>query len=316
METLRQPNFFIVGAPKCGTSSLYSHLGQHPDVFMSEVKEPNFFAVDLSFPVIRDRDGYLQLFAAARDEKRIGEASTWHLFSPEAPTKIKEFCPDAKIIIMLRNPVDMIYSLHAQSVFSGHEDVLDFAAALEAEADRKRGLRLPKFAIGVKGRFYRDVGLYSAQVQRYFDAFGRANVKVIIFDDFKRDTAGIYRETCEFLGIDPNFQPVFEIVQAHASRRSIILRNFIWLLWSPPVQRLRKAVLPPSVQRLGKRLAQSLDRFNSKQERRPPLDPALRQQLQEEFAPDVERLSQLLGRDLTSPWTQARSSASSNSNAD
>jgi hypothetical protein len=302
MQSSKRPNFFIVGAPKCGTSSLYTYLRQHPDVFMPEIKEPNFFAVDLGFPVERDLAGYLALFAEARDEKRLGEASTWHLFSPAAPTKIKEFCPAAKIICMLRNPVDMIYSLHGQSVFSGHEDILDFAAALDAEADRKQGRRLPKHAIGVKGRFYRDVAMYSEQVQRYFDVFGRANVQVIIFDDFKRDTARIYRETCEFLGIDASFQPTFEVANPHTRRRSMALRNLIWFLWSEPVRRLRKSVLPPALQRFGKRMAAGIESLNTKSEKRPPLDPALRARLQEEFAPDVERLSEMLGRDLAGLW--------------
>jgi len=143
---MRTPDFFIVGAPKCGTTAMSDYLRQHPEIYMPQRKEPHFFGSDLDAPYpyfIRDKEQYFSLFAEAKDEKRVGEASVWYLYSKRAAFEIKEFCPTASIIIMLRNPVDMIYSLHSQRLFTGNEDIPDFEEALEAEEDRKRGLRIP-----------------------------------------------------------------------------------------------------------------------------------------------------------------------------
>ena len=112
---------------------------------MPELKEPHFFGRDLYSPrFIRDEERYLSLFYGAESHKRAGEASVYYLCSKRAAKEIKEFSPSACIIIMLRNPADMIYSLHSQRLYSGHENISDFEAALEAEEERKRGLRCPK----------------------------------------------------------------------------------------------------------------------------------------------------------------------------
>ena len=139
-----KPNFFIVGAPKCGTSALYEYLGAHPEIFMSPYKEPHFFGSDLQQRWRPTKSQYFSCFAKARDEKRVGEASVHYLYSKCAAAEIKEFCPEARIIIMLRDPVEMLYSLHSQSIFSGNEVINDFEEALEAEADRKLGRRIPR----------------------------------------------------------------------------------------------------------------------------------------------------------------------------
>ena len=134
---MKKPNFFIVGAAKCGTTSLYRYLRQHPDVFMPEQKEPNFFGSDLSYRFPRiSQARYLSCFAKAKGETRIGEATTIYLYSEKAAEEIKAFSPEAKIIIMLRNPVDVLYSYHSQQLYSGNEDIPDFEEALRAEVDR------------------------------------------------------------------------------------------------------------------------------------------------------------------------------------
>src|SRR5882672_7839349 len=128
---IEKPNLFIVGAPRCGTTSMYDYLKQHPDVFMPEVKEPHFLGTDLtSSRFIRDEGKYQALFATAKNEKRIGEASVWQLYSKIAAYEIKEYSPTARVIIMLRNPVDMMYSLYGQHIFSGDEEISDFEEAL------------------------------------------------------------------------------------------------------------------------------------------------------------------------------------------
>lgn len=300
---LPRPDFFIVGAPRCGTTFMYEYLRQHPQVFMPNRKEPGFFSTDLdsgsyldSLSFMRDEAEYLELFRAARPGQRIGEASTWYLYSVEAAGNIARFDPQANILIMLRDPVDMLYSLHGRRVFGGSEN-LGFSDALVAEEDRRLGLRIPPRARNIKGLYYHDVGRYSAQVERYLSHFGPAQVKVLIFEEFRDDPASTYRETLQFLGLDPWFRPDFQVVNASATRRAWWLQQ---MLLSPTLVRLARAAIPAA---LRPRVGPLIDRVNSKITEREPLDPALRLRLREEFHSDVVRLSHLLGRDFTKVWS-------------
>jgi len=302
---MRKPDFFIVGAPKCGTTAMQYYLSQHPDIFMPEAKPPyfkgkelHFFGSDLKFrrPSLSEED-YLSYFREAKDEKRVGEASVWYLYSKLAAIEIKECCPRASIIIMLRNPVDMIYSLHSQQVYNRNEDITSFREALQAEYERKKGLRIPKTVHLVEGLFYRETVKFSEQVKRYFDVFGRENVQIIIFDDFKADTAGVYKNTLRFLGVDDSFEPEFKVINPNKVVRSKALREF--LHDPPPMARMARKIGKRLVPKpLRQQIMEGLQRINIKYAPRPPMDPDLRHQLQEEFKPEVEKLSELLGRDL------------------
>ena len=141
----RRPDFFIVGAPKSGTTALYEYLRQHPQVFMSDPKEPNYFGADVErrrTPRI-SLDEYLGYFAGAGDAKRAGEASVRYLHSRTAAQEIAEFAPQGQAIIMLRDPVEMMHAMHGELVYIGAEDIPDFADALAAEDDRRVGRRIP-----------------------------------------------------------------------------------------------------------------------------------------------------------------------------
>ncbi len=140
---MRKPNLFIVGAPKSGTTSLFHALAQHGAVFACKKKEPLFFGSDFSKNRCYTEEEYLDLFAAAKEETYLLEATTWYLFSERAAREIFEFNPESKIIIMLRNPVDLLYSLYYQRLFNGDEDLLTFEAALAAEPFRRMGYRIP-----------------------------------------------------------------------------------------------------------------------------------------------------------------------------
>lgn len=293
---MRKPDFFIVGAPKCGTTALSYYLKQHPEIFMPEKKEPHFFGSDLnSRQFVRDETHYLSLFNDASSEKRVGEASVWYLYSREAAVEIKKFCPSASIIIMLRNPTDMLYSQHRQFLFNGNEDILDFEAALEAETDRKWGKRIPNNVHLVESLFYRDTVKYAEQVQRYLDTFGKENVHIVVYDDLKADTIGVYESTLRFLDVDETFLPDLPVVNSNKNLRSRSLQN---LLRSPPGswRRLAVMLMPALVRR---KLVESLKSLNVRFEPRKTMEPRLRQRLQSEFDEEVERLSALLGRDLT-----------------
>ena len=209
---VRFPDLFIIGAPKSGTTSLYEYLKGHPDVFMSVLKEPSYFAPDLAkedsanFLVYgRDEALYLNLFAEAGDAKRLGEASTRYLYSKEAPALIKAASPDARIVAMLRNPVDMMHSLHAHKVAAATED-LDFEEALAAEADRHAGKRIPPTSNPMLAT-YRDRARFGEQLPRWFEIFGRDRVHVIILEDMIRQPEDEFRRLLEFLEVDPDYQP-------------------------------------------------------------------------------------------------------------
>lgn len=294
---MRNPDFFIVGAPKCGTTALYDYLKQHPEIFMPEAKEPHHFGKDLlrPSPSFRDVDKYLALFSTARDEKRLGEASTHYLYSRTAAAEIKHFNSAASIIIMLRNPVDMMYSLHSQCLYNGDEDITDFRAALDAGEDRKQGRRIPERAYLTHSLVYKEMAKYCEQVERYLAAFGEEKVKVIIYDDFKRDTSRVYADACAFLDVDQRFDPVISVLNSNKRARSESLQTFIE---RPPPTALKivKALSPHSL-RIA--VAANLRGLNTDHKPRPPMPADLRRQLQEEFADEVTRLGSLLGRDLS-----------------
>src|SRR3981081_1659485 len=186
----RVPDVFIVGAPRCGTTALYTYLKDHPEIFMSPIKEPEFFTDCMGeHRRVRAQADYLYCFAAVRGEKRIGEASVSYLASHTSAKAIKEFSPLARIIIMLRNPVDVMYSMYYLRRFSNLEDQPSFEAALDADA---RG-RQPSLLT------YRERAMFAAQVERYITVFDREKVQIIVYDDFKADTRGAFRDTLRFL---------------------------------------------------------------------------------------------------------------------
>lgn len=304
------PDFFLVGAPKCGTTSMNDHLRQHPEIFMPPGKEFHHFGSDLKKnPKYRSTDEYLSLFADVKDEKRVGEASVLSLYSRVAAKEIKNFNPDSRILIMLRNPVDMLFSYHAHLYYSHIEDIVDFRAALEKEASRRQpfqygddGYECKSYENTLDLRVYRDVVKYSEQVKRYFDAFGRENVRVIIFDDFKNDTPGVYRKTLEFLDVDTDFRPNFRVLNPN---RAFFGGGSHRVVWRPP--RLLRSVARRMLSREQRDWLTGLvfHRLMSKfapRATRDSMDPELKAELRKQFVPEIEKLSALLGRDL-SHWT-------------
>ena len=307
---MKKPNFFIVGAKKSGTTAMFEYLKQHPDVYMSDPKEPAYFGKDLNIPdVVMSEAEYMKLFAGARNEKIIGEGSTWYLCSQKAAHDIHDFNPASKILIMLRNPVDMIHSLHSYLIWLGWESIEDFEEALEAEGERRQGRRIPYPMYPVKPLLYREMVNYSEQVQNYLDVFGREPIKFIIFDDFKKDALGAFRQTCEFLGIDASFEPHIEKINENRSVRNPQLHGILTRP-NPKIKHMVRGLMP---QKLRASLGEKLISMNSQTSSRAIMPPELRDQLTKEFTPDVERLSQLVERDLVALWfgkqTTARAQA-------
>ncbi len=284
---MRKPNFFVVGAPRCGTTSMYIYLWQHPEIYCSVHKEPQFFGSDLA-PLagsIRQEELYLQLFAGAEEQPRVGEASVWYLFSQRAAAEIHEFAPDGKIIALIRNPTQMAYSLYSLYSRSGNEELPSFEEALEAEPERRLGERVPAGAYFPQGLIYTEVARFAAQVERYLTRFGRENVHLIVFDDLVRDTAAVYRNTLSFLGVDPEFTAELNVGKANQWARMQGIRQ------------LRRT--PREI-----RDKMQFDHIKLHSDApRPPLSAEVSAHLSDLFADDVAHLGDLLGRDL-SGWTR------------
>jgi hypothetical protein len=301
MSGVRRPDFFIVGAPKCGTTALYTYLGRHPDVYVPERKELRFFGSDLE---IRDRvpltiDEYIAHFAAASDARRVGTAYVWYLYSRSAADEIERFAPDASILVMLRNPVDMLYALHGEHLTNGNEDITDFTAALDAEPLRAQGRRLPPHVHLPQGLLYSTVPRYAEQLERYIDRFGRERVHVSIFEEFVADPVAGYSEILAFLGLhgDRGLEAAdFEVVNPYRELRSEWARH---LLARPPdlPRRLIRRTVPAPIRRNAHAWAK---RMNVRRASRPPMPATTRRRLQALFEPEVRRLEALLGREIVS----------------
>ena len=297
------PDFVIPGAPRSGTTFMHPYLAKHPAIYMSPIKEPNHFATDLdsgsyldSMTFLRDRARYLALYDKARAGQLTGEASTWYLFSRDAAANLHASNPQTRAVIMLRDPVTMLHSLHLRRLYGGSEDLASFEDALAAEDDRRAGRRIPVRARNVKSLIYRDVGRYAEQVERFLDQFGRDQVLILIFEEFRADPATAYRRTLEFLGVDPAFTPDFSVVNSGMARRSWRLQQ---LLLSPRVVRVARAVIPP---RLRPAVGRTWDRINSRGQRPAPLDPDVARRLRADLQPDIDRLGRLIERDLSLVW--------------
>ncbi len=305
---MRRPNFFIAGAPKSGTTALYEALAAHPDVFMCPEKEPLFFCEDLVQESLEyhgrrvqrflhaDRDAYLALFQDAGDERVVGEATTNYLFSKVAARRIQAFGSDARVLIVLREPVDFLVSLHAQYLREGVEPLQRFEEALEAELDRRAGCRLPPQVYYPSYLFYRERVRYAEHLGRFLDAMGHDRVLVLLFDDLKADSTGMLRRVLEFLELDAEWVPEVPRANPHAEARFSRLNRLI--LHSRLKHQLQRSLSSEGYARvkgLGKRLL-------LREGERAALLEAQRRALMEEFRPEVERLGELLQRDLVSLW--------------
>jgi hypothetical protein len=294
-----RPDFFVVGAFKSGSTALYEQLRRHPQIFMPFHKEPLYFGDDLTRRYGRMSEAdYLRLFNGAKPGQRVGEASTWYLYSTSAANEIKAFSPEARILVVLRNPVDVMYAQHNQLIFNVIEDIPLFEEALAAEPARRAGKRIPPGPINVENLFYRHSVRFAEQLQRYFDVFGRERMHVMLSDDLGRDGAGVVRGALEFLGVDPALAAAPP--RANESRR----------VRFPIVQRLifaPKLLLPlaPFLRRfpLVRAARTKMLEMNSEAVPRAPMDPTLRRQLLDEFRPQIEDLGRLIERDL-SAWLE------------
>jgi len=286
MKTLidRWPNFFIIGAPRCGTSSLYSYFNEIQEIFMSSVKEPQYFAPNYpkndGLKPILDKKKYLKLFSGVKNQNAIGEASTSYLWDPQTPGLIHSVIPNARIIVMLRDPVERAFSHYLIHVFAGIEK-LPFQQAIEKI--------LEDFDPRTSNRYLHG-GLYSEQIKRFLDTFGSNKLKIIIFEEFINDPKTVVKNVLNFIGVNSEINH-FENKIYNPYRRSkgklaqYMKKNS--LLW-----KISRIIPVSSRKVLSNKLITTSDK--------PKMTNEERLILKKYYEEDVKKLKILLNREL--PW--------------
>ncbi|RMF56768.1 MAG: sulfotransferase [Bacteroidetes bacterium] len=292
-----KPNFFIIGAPKCGTTSLAAWLAEHPYVYMSPIKEPFFFSRDLRNSRIQDWNTYLRLFEGVQAQHQaIGEASTIYLFSKVAVPAIEEEIPGAKYIVMLRNPVEMVYSLHEQQYRSFNEDVEVFWEAWKLAGERKVGRHIPPKCKDPVLLNYPEWGRLGEQLERLYRIVPRERVLVILLDDVKENPRREYLRVLDFLSVPDDGRNTFPVYNPARAWRSRYIARFVRALAKTvSYSKYVRGILP----RRSLGIVRRLESWNTRKHSRPPLSPAVRTELEAYFAKEVERLERLLGRNLS-----------------
>lgn len=299
---MTMPNFFIIGAGGCGTTSLYHYLRQHPQVFMCPVKEPNFFSTPneefcLTTPleghkrkkIASSLDEYQALFRDASNEIAIGEASPSYISTLTTPNRIRQVVPDAKLVAILKNPVDRAYTAYKRHFQRGQEPITDFNEALRQELVRIQDDWHPQF-------FYKLKGFYYEQLKQYFEVFDKDNIRVYLYEDLIGDPVSMMQDLFQFLGVDKTFVPDM----SRKYNASYIPKNqFLSSFLEKPT--LVKSILKPL---LSEKIYQRVfDNFKAWNETKSQLLPDTRKQLTQEYWEDITKLQCLIHRDL-SKWLE------------
>lgn len=301
------PNFLIIGAPRCGTTTLYEELKRHPQIFMSPIKEPLFFAVEEEKEPfhgpndnqgIRSLEDYSTLFSGARNEKAVGEASPLYLYSPKAPYRIERHVSDVKLIAILRNPVDRAYSHFLHDKLLGDENMNDFTEAIEMEEKREQMGWSPFWQ-------YRKVGLYGEQLARYLSIFHREQIKIFLFEDLLLNPQRMFKDLFQFLGVDENFtvkapstrnvsgNPKNEKLHSFLTQPNLVSTILKPFLSEKTRSKLRLKVWDELVRGIRQRNITKLE-----------LDRQVREWLIEYYREDILRTQDILRRNLTH-WLKA-----------
>ena len=301
---MKEPNFFIVGAPRCGTTALYSYLSEHPNIFMPGVKELNYFADD--FPnmqkiAFRSYNDYLRLFIKANEQHIAeGEASPFYLFSQTAFKKMASLAPEAKIILSLRNPVDFIHSYHRLNLSLLREDETSLEKAWDLQSRRRQGECLPKNVREPELLLYEEVGQFGKYVENLFSFFPRNQIKVILLEDLTTNTRVVYEDILAFLGVPSDGRKDFPRVNANFENKSLFFAKVFHP--SPKTYRLFMKTISlfgVKFMRNVSVLYNRIERLNTTPISREKINPHLRIRLMEYFQPDIEKLSSLIDRDLS-----------------
>ncbi len=298
---MKHPNFFVVGAPKTGSTALSEYLRAHPRIFMCPLKEPDFFTrhTHPRYQKVKSIEEYLSLFASAGDEHlAVGEASVSYLNSETALRGLQQFAPDARLIAMVRNPIDLAYSAHSQAVFAFAEPEKDFERAWALQEDRAAGRNVPPRASDKDALLYKNTASLGMQLERLLQYFDREQVHIIVFEDFVADTRGVYEDTLRFLNVPTDNRTEFPRYNENKRHKADVLGRII--VRPPtaimrPIRRVQQALGIEG----GTGVLRFLQKLNSTELKRPPMRPEFRERLAAEFADDVAKLERILDRDLS-----------------
>jgi Sulfotransferase domain len=301
---VRLPDFFIVGHPKCGTTALHEMLRFHPGIFMPERKEPSYFVPEIVRRPLT-LEGYAELFEPAMPDQRVGEATPTYLWSRTAAARIGEQCPDAKIIAILREPVDFLRSLHLEFLRLAVEDEKDFQKALSLETARAEGRRIPPNSPRPQFLPYAQHVRYVEQLERFHSVFPAERVLVLIYEEYRADNAATLRRVLDFLEVDDLPLPQVELNRS-TSIRSPGLRALTRSLYlgSGTTGMLKPAITAVTTRSMRRR-ALRLQRRVQRQQPTTQLDSELVRTLRRSLASEVLALGEYLGRDLAGLWGYA-----------
>lgn len=298
------PNFFIIGAAKSGTSSLYKYLKQHPEIYMSPIKEPHFFSFDSESKLtkgpgdpipkaITDFETYQALYEGVRDEKAVGEASTSYLYRPEAAQRIHDLLPEAKLIAILRNPAERAFSAYMHVLRDGRETADSFAEALKLEEARKKKHWEPIW-------HFTSVGLYYEQLTRYYNLYERSQIKVFLYEELLHHQQALLKETFYFLGVNPNFAPDISVkFNVSGEQKSLVLYKLSKAIFNQPnpIRWLSRHIFPESWR------CKVTNWVREKNLRENQIPPEKKRELMAFYRPDIVRLEELIEMDL-SQWLE------------
>jgi hypothetical protein len=316
------PDFFIIGVPRCGTTSLGSYLRQHPQICFSHPKEPHYFSkLAPSIGLASMRETYLARCFAGYDpalHRAVGEGSVSYVYSTEAIETILSFNPGARFIVMMRDPLEMLPSYHMRLLFILQEDEASFERAWSLQDARARGEHLPRRCLDSEVLRYRDVARYAVLLRRLFSLVDPQRCLAVLFDDLKRDPRGVYERCLRFLGVPSDGRSVFAIREPSRKYRYASVQQLVY----PPLgtapslaveierRALRRGTQngrPGARKRLTARLRKRLKNWNTVHAQPEALSPAMQDTLCRAYARDVGDLADLLQRDL-SHWLQGRKS--------
>ncbi len=294
---MTMPNFLIIGAQRAGTTSLYRYIEQHPKIYVSPLKEPQFFALEddgpdfrgpypKSIKLVTNMEAYLSLFRDVSDETAIGEGSTWYLYSQKAPERIRRNIANVKVVAMLRHPAERAYSNFLHCIRLGIEPLGDFVQAIREEDARVcNNWGFPWY--------YKRKGFYYSQLKRYFDKFDPSQIRVCLHDDFRAHPISIIQDVFRFLEVDDTFVPSVSVkynvapsvVRSDALHAFLNRRNSFKSIFKP-FDGMRRLIVA------------NLNKMNRAT---PKLQKGVRKELIKLYREDILELQDLIERDL-SKW--------------
>lgn len=289
-------DFFVIGASKSGSSAVNTYLSRHPEIGMADIKEPHFFDTDLSHNSEMGWKTYYRLFQKGKPKVRVwGETTPTYIRSKEAPRAIKNHNPNAKFILMIRDPVEMAYSLHSQNLYGGTEAVEDFEKAWRLQEKRRQGMEIPKTCRKPESLLYGEYCMIGRQIEHWLNFFPKSQFLFLLQENLKSNPREVYLQILNFIGVQDDGKKNFEIVNTNKTLRSRLLYNFLrmppkkfpqlWLI-------LRKL---PFIRETGKFIIE----MNKQKKERLPLEAEFKSELRNYFLEDIARIEKAAGYKLS-----------------